>query len=74
MVTQQLKMFLRENSLVLPSQNRHALMFSLHGMRVTKANPATSITSITNLLVVMIKNPFYTVKQVTALSILAQTT
>ena len=35
---------------------------------------ANTITSITNLLVVMIKNPLCTVKQVTALSILAQTT
>ena len=46
----------------------------VHGLRTVKTNPATSITSITNLLVVMIKNPLCTVKQGTALSILAQTT
>ena len=70
-MAQKLNLFLRENSLLLPSQTWHALMFSLHGMRAAKAN---TITSITNLLVVMIKNPLYTVKQVTALSILTQTT
>lgn len=37
-------------------------------------NPAKSITSMVKMLMVMIKNPLHTVIQVTALSILAQTT
>ena len=73
-VTSTGKMLPIEDSLVTGTSVTDARVLKVKFTVTGKStNPANSITSITNLLV-MIKNPLCTVKQVTALSILAQTT